>query len=287
MNYKKNYYDYINYIKTLNRVKGDGNYYEKHHIIPRSLGGNDAKDNLVLLTAREHFLAHYLLWKFNPCKETAFAFHGMCFMKNNYQHRTYTMISSKVYQKLRIQCANYNKEYHHSEETKQKISENNKGKHHMSEEHKNKLRMINTERHPSEETRHKMSISRKGRIFTDEHKLNLSKAAKKRIITEEEKKKMSETRKRLHIVTRGSTGMHWYNNGIIQLSAFECPEGFIKGRLPYSENTKINMSKSHKGQKSYKPIGTHWYNNGIISVHKKECPEGFVLGRLSLKKINN
>lgn len=38
-------------------------YTEKHHIVPRAVGGNNAKANLVLLSAREHFLAHKLLWK--------------------------------------------------------------------------------------------------------------------------------------------------------------------------------------------------------------------------------
>lgn len=38
-------------------------YIEKHHIIPRSLGGTDDKENLVKLTAREHFICHYLLAK--------------------------------------------------------------------------------------------------------------------------------------------------------------------------------------------------------------------------------
>lgn len=38
-------------------------YIEKHHIIPKSLGGSDAKSNLVVLTAREHFLCHWLLTK--------------------------------------------------------------------------------------------------------------------------------------------------------------------------------------------------------------------------------
>lgn len=38
-------------------------YTEEHHIIPRSFGGSDNKSNLVLLTAREHYLAHYLLMK--------------------------------------------------------------------------------------------------------------------------------------------------------------------------------------------------------------------------------
>lgn len=38
-------------------------YVEKHHIIPKSLGGDDSPDNLVLLTAKEHFIAHHLLTK--------------------------------------------------------------------------------------------------------------------------------------------------------------------------------------------------------------------------------
>jgi hypothetical protein len=37
--------------------------FEKHHIIPKSLGGSDAKNNLVVFTPREHCLAHMLLAK--------------------------------------------------------------------------------------------------------------------------------------------------------------------------------------------------------------------------------
>jgi hypothetical protein len=36
---------------------------EKHHIIPRSFGGDNIKSNVVQLTAREHYIAHALLWK--------------------------------------------------------------------------------------------------------------------------------------------------------------------------------------------------------------------------------
>ena len=35
-------------------------YTENHHIIPKSLGGSNDSDNLVALTAREHFLCHWL-----------------------------------------------------------------------------------------------------------------------------------------------------------------------------------------------------------------------------------
>ena len=41
-------------------------YTESHHIIPKCIGGTDDKDNLVQLTAREHFIAHLLLWKIHP-----------------------------------------------------------------------------------------------------------------------------------------------------------------------------------------------------------------------------
>lgn len=39
---------------------------EKHHVLPRCLGGKDDSDNLVYLTPEEHFLAHQLLIKMNP-----------------------------------------------------------------------------------------------------------------------------------------------------------------------------------------------------------------------------
>ena len=39
-------------------------YKEKHHILPRCLGGNNKKENLVELTAKEHFIVHMLLCKF-------------------------------------------------------------------------------------------------------------------------------------------------------------------------------------------------------------------------------
>lgn len=64
MNYERNYYDYINYVKSLG--KRELEYFEVHHILPRCLGGSDEPDNLVVLTAREHFLAHYLLTKIYP-----------------------------------------------------------------------------------------------------------------------------------------------------------------------------------------------------------------------------
>ena len=38
-------------------------YTESHHILPKSLGGSDDKNNITHLTAREHFICHWLLIK--------------------------------------------------------------------------------------------------------------------------------------------------------------------------------------------------------------------------------
>lgn len=62
MNYKKHYDLLIE--RSKNRVL-EG-YFEKHHVIPKCLGGKNDKDNLVLLTPEEHFLAHQLLIKIYP-----------------------------------------------------------------------------------------------------------------------------------------------------------------------------------------------------------------------------
>ena len=45
------------------RILPSDTYKESHHIIPRSLGGSDDRNNLVDLTAREHYIAHLLLAK--------------------------------------------------------------------------------------------------------------------------------------------------------------------------------------------------------------------------------
>jgi hypothetical protein len=45
------------------RIIPQGIYYETHHIIPRSLGGNNFKENKISLLPKEHFVAHLLLTK--------------------------------------------------------------------------------------------------------------------------------------------------------------------------------------------------------------------------------
>ena len=68
MNYLKIYNDLIEKAKIEN-VKNN-EYYEIHHIKPRSLNGSDDDKNLVKLTFRQHYVAHELLVKIHPdCKK--------------------------------------------------------------------------------------------------------------------------------------------------------------------------------------------------------------------------
>lgn len=63
----------MNYLAIYNNLceKSKGRIYDKkvhhkHHIIPRCMGGNDDKDNLAILSRREHFVAHKLLIEIYP-----------------------------------------------------------------------------------------------------------------------------------------------------------------------------------------------------------------------------
>ena len=54
---------YIKFIESRKNRILKSNYFEYHHIIPKSLGGLDIDNNIIKLTNREHFIAHMILWK--------------------------------------------------------------------------------------------------------------------------------------------------------------------------------------------------------------------------------
>ena len=91
------YFKIIN--NARNRLETSG-YTEIHHIIPKSMGGDNSLENLVILTAREHFICHYLLVKFTTSKgkkSMAYAF-GMMTPSNKHKKRYF---NSRLYEGLR------------------------------------------------------------------------------------------------------------------------------------------------------------------------------------------
>jgi hypothetical protein len=84
-------------------------YKETHHIIPRSFGGSNDKNNLVQLTAREHYIAHALLWKMKfpgvYGSKMAFAFNTFISQMGSRHRGSEYKINSRIYQVFKIYYA--------------------------------------------------------------------------------------------------------------------------------------------------------------------------------------
>lgn len=102
MNYKLIYESIIEYAKTRTNLTG---YFETHHILPKSLGGTNDVSNLVKLTAREHFICHWLLVKmFNKgTDERNKMLYAFWMMKSNPTKSCERYTNSRAYEKLRIE----------------------------------------------------------------------------------------------------------------------------------------------------------------------------------------
>ncbi len=95
MNYKKIHDSII--LRAISR-KLDS-YTEKHHIIPKCLGGDNSKNNLVKLTAKEHYVIHRLLVRIYPENyKLVFAFWRMCNC-NRY------ITSPRIYESTKVELA--------------------------------------------------------------------------------------------------------------------------------------------------------------------------------------
>lgn len=94
MDYQRIYNQIIERAKT-RQLEG---YKEKHHIIPKCLGGSNNKDNLVELTAREHFLCHMLLYEMYP--NDIKLKHALFLMNEGITKNNYSP-SSKTYHRLK------------------------------------------------------------------------------------------------------------------------------------------------------------------------------------------
>jgi hypothetical protein len=218
MNYRKVYCAIIAHAKSEEKLgirsKGNGNYYERHHILPKSLFPlwKKRKSNIVLLTAREHFFCHQLLTKIYTDGKMI---HALWFLTI---HNKTLVVSSREYARIREQFSK-----HQSEKLKGSISPN-KGK---------KM---------SKETRKKLSEAHKGKSTWNKGKHN--------IYSPEVIEKIKKARQRQTLEGKTNKGCHWsedakqrcskaqlgckyYNNGSITIRCkpSEIPDGFTLGIL--------------------------------------------------------
>lgn len=179
MNYEKIYYDLILKAKLRSRPL---EYTEKHHIEPKCIANNNEPWNLVVLTAREHFIAHRLLVKFIKTHKVQMlnALYAMSMTKN-----TKRKLTSREVAVCRQAKANAQRNRVVTESTRKKLSE----------AHKDKV--------VSEEAKTNMSISAKQRIANnkDKHReVSIKGSIARQSLSEEEKsiiyKKVSESQLR-------------------------------------------------------------------------------------------
>lgn len=189
MNYQYHYDALISKAKNRNIPEG---YVEEHHIVPKCLDGNDDRENLVLLTAREHFIAHIFLAKIHG----GALWHAAHMMSNmgRYTNRKYEVIR-KEHAKLvgdfmrgRKKPEGHGKKVSENKERARKISEALTGRI-RSEEHSKNIGLGNKGKIVSADSRQKISVAMSGKnnpmfgkTHNEESKRIISEANKQRIL---------------------------------------------------------------------------------------------------------
>jgi hypothetical protein len=168
----------MNYEQVYSRIVERGKqrilegYGENHHIVPKCLGGADTQDNIVRLTAREHYLVHYLLQLLHPTnRKLRYAFYMMCTMHTEDQERYKVSARTYAYAKTLVG--------ERSLEMRKQISET------LKEAYRTGRRTSNAGKKMPKAFGESISAAKKGMIGT-----NLGIPMK-----EEQKKKISETLK--------------------------------------------------------------------------------------------
>lgn len=181
MDYEKHYN------LLINRARGRqlSGYSERHHIVPRCMGGDNSKTNIVRLTPEEHYIAHLLLVKMHPGHE-GLLWAAMAMTNGTDRHQR----SNKAYGWLRRQFSEEVRKRKtgsaHSAETRLKLSISRRNR---------------TCSPHSLETKVKMSIASKGRPKSIEHRLALSKA---KLGTKAKKPRSDESRDRSSVAIRAA-----------------------------------------------------------------------------------
>lgn len=272
------------------RKKNNGTYYELHHIIPRSMGGNNKKQNLVLLTAREHYVCHLLLVKSVKNHIDKSNMIKAIFILRKSIRKNHSKNNSLCYQILRTAYAawmseNFRRDKNpmfgqtHSEEAKAKIRKVREDNKKTTEE----LRAINphsikitdgtniytSQREAAEKTglnrktiRRKIETNDGWWIISNDHKKQptISEETRKKISATNSGKSLSpETKKKMSISRKGKPGAVW------------------------SDERKDYYRKLYKGRELWKVSGSKTYYNKDTDTQIRlqpddTIPDGFVPG---------
>lgn len=255
MNYAAIYESLVDNAKLQERKKCDGAYFERHHIIPRCFGGSNKSNNLVSLTAREHFIAHHLLVKIHQGHAgMQRAFWMMCHSRGDHWHMTREYrVTSSVYDKARADFSILARDVMLRIRPQIVISESGRkrqrqallgNKHTLGYKHtdasKAKIREAGIGRKRTAESIAQGVANRPKKVFSAEDRVRLGDGMRGKTHTEETKALMSdahkgrvkspEHRERLRQALLGRKRGSWFTDGARNTIAKECPEGFWPGK---------------------------------------------------------
>jgi hypothetical protein len=194
-------------------------YAERHHIIPRSLGGGNDSDNLVYVTGREHFVLHRILtrcYEGESKNKMVYALFRMCHgqpAQKNSNSRDYELLRqqySELKRRARLGCR-------HTEETKRKIGD----------AHRNKV--------VSEETKRRISLGNAGKLLgykrSDKNRQNISRGLLGTPKSQEHINKINRNPEKIRKTAEKHTGMKRSPEARARMSAA------AKGRIPWNKRT--------------------------------------------------
>ncbi len=175
------------YERLINRAKNRilSGYVERHHVLPKCLGGSDELANIVALTPEEHYLAHQLLVKIHPGNQDLLTA-AVLMSGRGKGNKRFGWLRRKWSEQNRQRKGTAHPMFgrKHSEETKRKMREAKLGK---------KF---------SEETRRKISEVQRGKKLSPEHNAKLDQA-RRRPHSKEHNRKISEgVRRRLALTSQ-------------------------------------------------------------------------------------
>lgn len=152
------YFKWYNQIIDSSKLS-EHDYYEKHHIIPKSMGGPNCLTNLAKLSARQHYICHWLLTK---CVKKHHMFKMIsAFHRMNINPLSKTRINGKAFEVNRKNFSKAMSEFQ---------------KHYTkTPEHLEKIAMTKRGKPLSDNNRKNLSVAKTGTKLSVEHKAKIAK----------------------------------------------------------------------------------------------------------------
>ena len=239
--------------KAQARIFPQTSYSEVHHIIPRSLGGSNEDENVVRLYAREHYIAHLLLWKMKMTpkmhNKMTMALHVMVNGSGNKKQNRSYLVPSHTYEKSRRAFSKLLSE--------ERTGEGNSfyGKKHSPES----LQKIKEANARTKDIRSEKLLGKNngmyGKTHNEEVRKTISNNSKKRFEDPELKEKMSNimidrwannANYRQHMIDIRKTSEGWLNRDWKAIGAKSAAGRVANGTNKMSPDSRKKISETRK-----------------------------------------